>query len=171
VYSDATIGNGRAEIAFAPVDGVVIGVDARTRVITVYVSPTDSHVIFSPTDGLVTDTREERGLWIRPGTFRVPDQTKTGRLTIRMRTPAGNVYEYWIEVGHGRYITDTISLTAGRGSKLLARERIGEIVIGSLYEMHMLVDADARNTPVKLLVQLDQKVIGGKTEIAVFDSQ
>lgn len=155
----STVGDGRREPVYAPIDGVVTAVDETSGTITVYVAPTDSHVIYSPTDGVVVETREERGLWIRPGIFNVPDQTKTGRLVVRVRAGlSGREYEYWIEVGHGKYITDTVQFDASApGTPVSARRRIGEILIGSLYEMHLGPGA-------KILCGQNLRVEGGGSE-------
>lgn len=125
------------ENVYAPIDGKVTHVDAENGIITVYVAKTDSHIIYAPTSGTLTNTVEENGLWVRPGTFNVPDQTKTGRLVLCMKTTNGRTYEFWVEVGHGKYITDTIRLDIRAGDTINEKSSIGEIVIGSLYEMHL----------------------------------
>ena len=154
--------NGRREPVYAPIDGVVAHIDKNFGTITVYVAPTDSHVIYSPTDGVISYTREENGLWVRPGFFNVPDQTKTGRLIVGTRTKLSDrEYEYWMEVGHGKYITDTVQFDASApGTRVVARRRVGEILIGSLYEMHLGASAKI------LCAERDRLQGGGSTPIA-----
>jgi len=143
----------------APIDGVVTATDDAAGVVTVYVAATDSHVIYSPTGGVTAYTRTESGVWERPGLFRVPDQTKTGRLVVGVRTLAGRTYEYWIEVGRGAYITDAIRFEAGEpGARVFSRQRVGEIVIGSLYEMHM-------PGRTQLLVRPGDRLTGGGAQV------
>jgi phosphatidylserine decarboxylase len=147
------------ENILAPMDGIVTRVDLDRGVITVYVAPTDSHEISSPASGMIHAMKTEHGRWIRPGIFNVPDQTKTGRLVVEMKTDGGKRFEFWIEVGHGRYITDTIRIDAALWERVSAGSRIGEIVIGSLYEIH-LFDAGG------MFVSKGDRVVGGNTIIA-----
>lgn len=125
------------ETVYAPIDGKITHADEETGVVTVYVSKSDSHIIYAPTSGTILYTVEEHGMWLRPGVFNVPDQTKTGRLVLCIRTTKGMNYEFWVEVGHGKYITDTIHMDVRQGDYLREKTRIGEIIIGSLYEMHL----------------------------------
>jgi len=144
----------------APVDGLVTHVDRSRGTITVYVSPEDSHEILSPVTGKVVGLDTVEGTWIRPGVFNVPDQTKTGRLVVKMETRRGRrMVEFWIEVGHGRYITDTVLFRPGVGDESESGRRVGEIVIGSLYEMHLDPDAE-------IVVGVNQRVRAGSTLLA-----
>ena len=148
-------------VVLAPIDGIVTRIDRATGTIEVYVSEKDSHVIHSPTDGTTAYTREENGHWLRPGVFNVPDQLKTGRLVVGVDTPIGRTYEYWIEVGRGKYITDSVKFEAsGVGTRVYRGQRVGEIIIGSLYEMHLGTDA-------KVTVSVGSRVQGGTTGIAI----
>lgn len=146
------------ECVHAPIDGTVTNADRGT--VTVYVAPTDAHDIYSPVYGMITGFREESGEWTRPGTFNVPDQTKTGRLVIEMATDGGRRFEFWIEVGHGTYITDTIKITSRPGELLSKGTPMGEIVVGSLYEMHL---GDAQ-----ILAKVGNGVKGAVTPLAIF---
>jgi hypothetical protein len=121
-----------------------------------------------PIDGEIIRTSEEHGEWMRPGFFKVPDQTKTGRLMVYITSRILHHYlSMWIEVGHGRYITDTIKLTTKRNELINAKSGIGEIVIGSLYEMHLNENGPTNTkTCVQCLVKPGTKVKAGETKIA-----
>lgn len=155
------------EYIFAPLDGVVTRV-TEDGVITVYVSPTDSHVVYAPSTGKVTDVREVYGKWIRPGVFNVPDQEKTGRVITELTTPAGRVFEFWIEVGHGKYITDTVELNMPLGSHVVETRVVGRIIIGSLYELHL---PSSKNGAFVPYAYVGESVNGGISAIGKYVRQ
>jgi phosphatidylserine decarboxylase len=146
----------------APLDGKVIGISDKKGIVTVYVAPEDSHKIYSPVSGKVVRFEEHYGEWIRPGYFMVPDQKKTGRLKVYFYdAKCREMIMLLVEVGHGKYITDTIRIDKMVGDKVQAGELIGEIIIGSLYEMRM-------GEKSKILVKLGDKVVGQKTILGIF---
>lgn len=72
--------------------------------------------------------------------------------------------EFWIEVGEG-YVTDRILFRVRQNQTVRrAGARIGEIILGSLSEVHL----DPRASHV--LVRAGDKVTGGVTPVAILYS-
>jgi len=141
----------------APIDGIVTTVDAAKGLIGVYVAPEDSHEIYSPIDGAIDRFETYHGRWIREmGSFRVHDQTRIGALLINFEPLTLS-----IEVGHGKYITDTVKIDAKEGEYLNVGQRIGHIVIGSYYELHF-----RGGQRVAIHITNGQHVIGSQTVMA-----
>lgn len=139
---------------------------------TIYIAVSDEHSIYAPVAGHVDELRAERGEWRRPiypdeqepGALSVFQayETKKGRAICRMTdayTRRG--IEFWIEVGEG-YVTDRILFRVKQNQTVRrAGARIGEIILGSLSEVHL----DSRVS--RVLVRAGDKVMGGITPIAI----
>lgn len=143
-----------SNIVRSPTSGVVDAINAAKGTITIYISPQDNHDVFAPVSGIVQDIVTENGLWHRP-MFTVPSQVKTGRVRVVLNQGV----EFWLEVGKPTYITNRVQLNIDKGSHVYAGERIGEIVLGSLSEVHLPVSSE-------ILVKPGMPVVGGETAIA-----
>lgn len=137
----------------APVNGVVVE-SPDTNSVRIYIAPNDEHTIFAPVDGSITDIRKFNGSWHRK-VFQAYEE-KTARVTVEFDTNL----DFWVEVGKPLYITDRIRLDKGVSGSVIQGEPIGEILLGSLAEVHFL------DASFAITAKAGDKVVGGKTGIA-----
>jgi phosphatidylserine decarboxylase len=156
----------------APTHGTITYADASR--VTIYISTSDNHDIFAPVAGHVDSLTALRGYWRRPTR---PDEdptgaqvfqayeTKKGRAIAKMtESVTGQPLEFWIEVGSG-YVTDRVLFRVKQNQTVLrAGARIGEIILGSLSEVHL--PGGGRQSS-QTLVKAGDIVIGGTTPVAV----
>jgi hypothetical protein len=117
----------------SPVNGIVTDIDNDT--ITIYIRPADNHDIYSPIDGILVDILNYQGSWHRHIFY--ADVNKNARTTISIKNQYLNKpISFWLEVGRPKYITDRISLNKNINDNIYQGENIGEIVLGSLAEVH-----------------------------------
>lgn len=155
-----SLGLGEADgFVVSPVYGVVsdIGDDS----ITIYIARNDDHRVFAPTSGTVTQIESFQGSWTR-NIFQASVH-KTARTTITIQNQHYDLpVSFWLEVGKPKYITDRIRIDKGKtvGEMLTQGEQMGEILLGSLAEVHF------NGLRHKTLVQRGTKLLGGKSAIA-----
>ena len=140
----------------SPVNGVISDVDSRNGLIQIYISPTDNHTIYAPMTGRITNITHENGSWTKQ-VFQAYEE-KTARVTIEI----DGIMEFWLEVGKPTYITDRIRITKNVGDSIVQGEIIGEILLGSLSEVHLL----NRQFSVPNNVYVTKRVQGGVTVLA-----
>jgi hypothetical protein len=141
----------------APVNGIVTDIGDDT--ITIYIRRTDDHNIYSPTSGTLTNIYNYQGSWYRH-IFQA-DVNKIARTTISIKNPYLNKpISFWLEVGKPKYITDRIRLNKNIGNDLYSGENIGEIILGSLAEIHF------NGIQHYKTVTKNSILIGGRTLIA-----
>lgn len=134
----------------APVNGVVKYIDEDR--ITIYISPSDDHKIFSPIDGKITYISITNGYWERH--YYKTIYSKTGHLSIHIN----NQIKFWVEVGKPKYITDTIRVDVSENDIVKQSQILGEILIGSLAEISL-----PPNCKIKNNIKEGSKIEGGKT--------
>ena len=138
-------------------------------IITIYLARHDNHLVFAPISGQVIDINTCQVTFFREELQYVADAERNGRVAITIEHPTGLCVEMWLEVGEKSYITDRVRLTLdnGRplqiGTRVRRGQRIGEIISGSLAEVHLPV----QQADVRLLVAQGDRVVGGKSRLAV----
>jgi phosphatidylserine decarboxylase len=137
----------------SPTYGKVIGIDDIRKIITVYISKDDIHNIYAPNSGTITDVTKFQSE-IKRMVFKM-EETKIGRVRIQVNKSI----DFWVEVGYPTYIHNRVLLRKHKGDKIKSGEVIGEIVLGSLSEVHLPREAT-------ILVVLNECLIGGRSIIA-----
>lgn len=121
--------------------------------ITIYISPKDNHTIYAPKTGKITNITHFNGKWIRK-VFQA-DVEKIARVTIEM-----DPIDFWIEVGKPLYLTDRIRVEKNIGDNVTKGEQLGEIILGSLAELHVKKGTFFILSPE---IKEGKKVIGGQS--------
>ena len=136
------------------VNGIITKIGEDHGKIRIYISPEDNHVIYAPMTGTITNITSKNGKWNRE-IFKANFQVKYARVTVEI----DEMIDFWIEVGKPKYITDRIRVTKKIGDKINVGENIGEIILGSLSEIHLLKG----DFIVSKNVFLNNQVKGGET--------
>jgi hypothetical protein len=138
----------------SPTYGRIIEIKEKEKIITIYIDKNDIHTIYSPIDGKVEKIEFINGEFERENKIFKTFDLKVGRCIITI-----NQITFWIEVGKPKYITDRVLLTIKEGEMVKKSDKIGEILLGSLSEIHL-------SKTEKIKVKLLDFVVGGKTVIA-----
>jgi len=129
--------------------------------IRIAIAVSDIKKIHAPISGVIEEIKFEEGEF-KHNVFEVPT-TKTGRATVFIKGKKDIRLNFWLEVGEG-YVTNRIKFDKVKGDHVNAGEEIGEILLGSLAELHLPPSTDALT--VMSLVQANDKVKGGSSIIA-----
>ncbi len=140
----------------SPVNGEILQLD--TEKITIYISESDNHQIYSPLSGKITYMSITNGSWQRK--YYKTIYNKTGHLTVEIN----NNISFWVEVGKPKYITDTIRMDYNIDDEVEEGQRIGEIIIGSLAEIKIPKSAKLNKN-----IKKGSKVVGGETVLFTVD--
>lgn len=160
-YIPVSNGGSTRVTVLAPTYGIVE--EASPSSIVIYIDARDNHSVHSVVSGYVSKITTYQGEILRPIRGRTSMfqafERKTGRVTIS--------YELGVsvdlEVGEG-YITDRVQLEIKEGDWIApAGKRIGEILLGSLSEVHLPGPPSTR-----ILVKKGDVLQGGVTPIAMF---
>lgn len=117
----------------SPVNGIIT--DIGNDHITIYINRTDNHDIYSPISGVLTNILNYKGSWTRH-IFHA-EENKIARTTLFIKNPdMDQMISFWLEVGKPKYVTDRILINKNIGDYLIRGEYIGEIILGSLAELH-----------------------------------
>lgn len=138
----------------SPTFGVVTSI--KNNKITIYIGIEDNHDIYAPISGKISKIKFSEGEFKRK-IFQTY-VNKIGRASITI-----NDIKFWIEVGKPKYVTDRVLLEKELDDKVKQGERIGEILLGSLSEVHL-----PENTIIK--VKEGDVLIGGETVVAEYSS-
>ena len=168
----------------APTYGFVT--EVTTTKITVYIPRKANHNVFAPAGGWITSIEAFQGDWLRP--IFQSWVKKTGRVIIGMATPITPPFsssdadadeipptttqiselndpwmftEFWLEVGKPKYVTDRVRLDIDTDDRVEAGDKIGEILLGSLSEIHF-----SDQFVIEPAVQPGDWVVGGETIVA-----
>lgn len=122
----------KEQFIVSPVNGIIESVTEQGNIISIrtYIPATSNHNIFSPKDGVIIDVKKFNGEWTRQ-IFKA-FETKIARLTLVI-----DDIDFWIEVGKPFYITNRIKILKNKGDQVKQGENIGEILLGSLTEIHL----------------------------------
>lgn len=138
----------------SPVYGTISNISDNS--ITIYISPNDNHNIFAPIDGTISEIDIVQGYWKRRVFHAYED--KIGRTIIYISNIClPEDISFWLEVGKPMYITDRIQLNKDIDDYVKKGELIGEIILGSLCEIHF------HNLNHQNKIRIGDKVIGGNT--------
>ena len=141
----------------SPVNGIVTDIGPDT--ITINIRPNDKHHVYGPLDGLFVDISSQQGSWYRH-VFHA-NVNKIARTTISIKNIQLNaIISFWLEVGKPKYITDRIRLDRNVGDIIHRGELIGEIILGSLAEVHF------NGLPHQTYVTRGSILVGGRTVVA-----
>ena len=139
----------------AQVSGVITDVDLERGSIRIYLPPTGDHTIYSPMSGDITSISSVKGRW-KDKVFQAWED-KIARVTVEI----DKKIDFWVEVGKPLYITDRIRISKQKNEHVEKGEEIGEVILGSLSEIHILDGMFQFEGNAKI----NQVVIGGKTEL------
>jgi hypothetical protein len=162
---------GVREPVVSPTYGTVVCADARRGIITIYLAQDDIHKVFAPLSGRVVHLQFCQGKIFRPELLFVADAHKDGRAIVTVQHPTDVCVEFWLEVGHGSYITDRVRLSQGNqtlevDAQVHKGRQVGEILLGSLAEVHLPMIGDS--IAWRLHVRKGDRVVGGKTVLATW---
>ena len=147
----------------SPVHGVIsnININIGKNTITIYISPEDNHTIYAPLDGKLIKIKNEQGSWKRQ-IFQAYENKIARTILYIKNNKLKEPLSFYLEVGKPKYITDRIRLKdhIKVNRELVEGEEIGEIILGSLSEVHF------GNLKYSNNINVHDKVIGGKTIIA-----
>jgi hypothetical protein len=156
----------RKKILVAPTYGTVQKITPNS--IEIYIGVTDNHQIFAPLTGDISNIEYQEGEFRHTydvGEY-VVEKTKRGRAIILVTDDENNKIPFWIEVGRG-YVTNRIQIDKNIGERVKQckithvqqGERIGEIKLGSLSQIHLPENSIAT-------VKKGDIIIGGQTQVA-----
>ena len=154
------------EIIVSPVGGNICCINSEEALITIFISATIKHEIFAPISGKILKLEACNGKISRPELLWFSaDHEKNARLAINIQNDTVGIVQLWLEVGKS-WITDEIFLRVKEGDLVQQGEKIGELKIGSLGEVHF--HPKLKNN-IKYLVKYSEPVIGGKTPLVMVD--
>jgi len=148
----------KLEYIVAPTYGKVV--EIRRCSVTIYISVDDDHNVFAPIDGKITKMETFEGEITRYLKIFKSYEKKKGRVKIFINGCLS--ISFWLEVGEG-YVTDRVRLDRFEGDFVSRGENIGEIILGSLSEIHL---------PESSLINVEEGdyLIGGETIIAFWNN-
>lgn len=157
----------KEETILSPCGGNVVCVDPQNALITIFISATVKHEIFSPISGKILRLEACNGQIHRPEllTFTaIP--LKNGRLAIVVQGDTCTLH-VWFEVGKS-WITDEIFLLIKEGDVVRQGQKIGELKLGSLAEIHF---PKKLGNQIHYEVQYGQSLIPAQTRLALVKCQ
>lgn len=152
----------KKETIIAPCSGNIVCVNPAEALITIFLSPLVKHVIYAPISGRILKIDTCQGKIIRPElNWFVAEKEKNARLAVTLQ--GITTLQMWLEVGTS-WITHGLFLTVKEGQEVFSGEKLGELIIGSLAEMHF-----PKDRKIEYTVKFDDEIEGGKTILAHVD--
>lgn len=149
----------------APTFGLVVCVLPLQGIITLYIPREANHNIFAPIGGRVGDIKSCQGHFSRPELEFVAETQKDGRLSFKIENQEENTcVDTWIEVGKRSYITDRVKLLIDKHDMVEAGQHIGEIILGSLSEIHLFNHSP--HNVISYHIKPGDYLIGGQSVLA-----